>query len=230
MTPTRDQIKDLCTRFPSTGERCYARGKLATDPLYPAVRRALGERDETPLLDIGCGMGVLAFYLRLTGWKGPIHGLDYDARKIDTANRLAPGFPGEHCFQCADATQGLPPHLGHVTILDILQYFPGPERARLLEESARRVAPGALLVLRTGLVAANWRFRVTRFMDHVAKAANWMKSPPLHYPEAGEIESALRGAGLEGSLAPLWGRTPFNNWLGVFSRPEDAPPRKAADG
>jgi hypothetical protein len=45
-----------------------------------------------------------------------------------------------------------------------------------------------------------------------------MKSPPLHYPEAEEIESVLRGAGLEGSLNPLWGRTPFNNWLGVFVR------------
>jgi SAM-dependent methyltransferase len=220
MTPTREQLKDLCDRFPTTGERCYARGKLATDPLYPAVRRALGERDVVPLLDIGCGMGVLAFYLRITGWKGPIRGLDYDARKIETANRLAPGFPGEQRFECADAMQGLPDHLGHVTILDILQYFPKPDRTRLLEEAARRVAPGSMLVLRTGLAAPGWRFRVTRFMDHVAKVANWMKSPPLHYPTASEIESLLRGAGLEGSLVPLWGRTPFNNWLGVFSRAE----------
>ncbi len=220
MTPTRDQLKDLCSRFPTVGERCYARGKLATDPLYPAVRRALGGRDSLPLLDIGCGMGVLAFYLRITGWEGSIRGLDYDARKIETANRVASGFSGKHHFECADATRGLPEHAGHVTILDILQYFPHAERARLLEEAARRVAPGGLLVLRTGLASPGWRFRVTRFMDHVAKLANWMKSPPLHYPEASEIESTLRGAGLEGSLVPLWGRTPFHNWLGVFSRAE----------
>lgn len=218
MTPTRAQLKDLCDRFPTTGERCYARGKIATDPLYPAVRRALGELHNIPLLDVGCGMGLLAFYLRATGWKGPVHGLDYDARKIETANRLASGFPGDQRFECADATRGLPDHLGHVTILDILQYFPQPERARLLEEAARRVAPGALLVLRTGLAAPGWRFRVTRFMDHVAKAANWMKAPPLHYPTAPEIEGVLHRSGLRGSLTPLWGRTPFNNWLGVFAR------------
>lgn len=218
MIPSRAQLKDLCARFPTTGERCYARGKLATDPLYPAVRRAFGERTDKPLLDIGCGMGLLAFYLRLTGWQGPVRGLDYDPRKIETANRLAPGFPGDQQFECADAIQGLPNHLGHVTILDILQYFPELERTRLLEEAASRVAPGALLVLRTGLAAPGWRFRVTRLMDHFANAANWMKAPPLHYPTAPEIENVLRSAGLQGSLTPLWGRTPFNNWLGVFAR------------
>lgn len=220
MTPTREQLRDLCGRFPTAGERGYARGKLATDPLYPAVRGALGGLDKLPLLDIGCGMGVLAFYLRLTGWNGPIRGLDYDARKIETANHLAPGFKGQQHFECADATQGLPGHHGHVTMLDILQYFPRPEREKLLREAAARVAPGGLLVLRTGLAGTGWRFRVTRVMDHAANLANWMKAPPLLYPDAAEIEGRVRGEGLQGSLVPLWGRTPFNNWLGVFSRAE----------
>ena len=46
-----------------------------------------------------------------------------------------------------------------------------------------------------------------------------MKSPPTQYPRKEEIESLLAAAGLQGSLQPLWGRTPFNNWLGVFHRP-----------
>ena len=217
MIPPRPALRDLARRFPTVSERCYVRGKLASDPLYPAVLRALDGTD-APLLDIGCGMGLLGFYLRLGGWMPPISGIDYDARKIKTACRLAPDFPGKLDFARGDAMAGLPPHSGSVTILDILQYFPVAERARLLAAAADRVSPGGVLVIRTGLTDSSLRFHITRAMDHVASLARWMKSPPLHYPTAGEITDTLARAGLDGRFTPLWGRTPFNNWLGVFRR------------
>jgi hypothetical protein len=41
----------------------------------------------------------------------------------------------------------------------------------------------------------------------------WMKSPPVWYPQRQQIEDTLRDAGLRVNFQPLWGRTPFNNWL-----------------
>lgn len=194
--------------------------KLASDPLYPAVHEAL--RDTSlPLLDVGCGMGVLAFYLRQRGWIHPLTGLDFDARKIDTARALAPEFPPLGEFLHGDACTVLPAHHGSVTILDILQFFAAEDRNTLLENCAARVAPGGQLVIRISLMDDSWRFRITRLVDRMAKLVNWMQSPPVHYPRSGEVESILTRAGLQGSFRPLWGHTPFNSWLGVFHRPQE---------
>ena len=41
----------------------YAGRKLRRDPIFPAAYELLRESNE-PLLDVGCGVGLLAFYLR----------------------------------------------------------------------------------------------------------------------------------------------------------------------
>jgi len=63
--------------WPRVPNRCYVASKIATDPLYPAAFGALREC-ALPLLDIGCGMGVFAFYLRGRGWQPAILAIDYD--------------------------------------------------------------------------------------------------------------------------------------------------------
>ncbi|MEM9236743.1 MAG: methyltransferase domain-containing protein, partial [Verrucomicrobiota bacterium] len=116
-------IDRIASAYPKTWDRCYVRSKLKSDPLYDAVLAELKDHD-LPLLDLGCGLGLTAFYLRDSGMKSDMLGLDYDERKIEGANavvrqRQDEGFRFEH----HDARQGLPEHQGHVTILDILQFF-----------------------------------------------------------------------------------------------------------
>jgi len=40
-----------------------------------------------------------------------------------------------------------------------------------------------------------------------------MQERPRSYPTAAGLRRTLEGAGLQVSLAPLYGNTPFNNWL-----------------
>ena len=207
----------LSRLFPDIPTRCYAFCKLATDPLYPAVRRAL-DGCRGPLLDIGCGIGLAAFHLRAHGWTGAMRGIDYDPRKIAAATAVAARVAPDMTFTTGDARTDLPPHAGSVTILDILQYFAPADQDALLDAAAARVAPGERLVIRTGLQSAGWRFAITRAVDRFAAAARWMKAPPVHYPVPEGLVARLEAAGLAGTLTPLWGRTPFNNWLAVFSR------------
>ncbi|MGI9243362.1 MAG: class I SAM-dependent methyltransferase, partial [Verrucomicrobiales bacterium] len=72
------------------------------------------------------------------------------------------------------------------------------------------------LVIRSTLAAPGWRFRVTRFGDHLAKATFWMRSAPTHYPTEASIREILEPNGLRGECRPLWGKTPFNNYLLTF--------------
>ncbi len=207
----------LALRYRGPHEFHYVLFKVLLDPVYRATISAL-HGSVLPLLDIGCGPGLLACYLRRCGFSGAIHGFDYDARKIEIARRATESLP--NCqFDTGDARTSLPPHHGHVTILDILQFFTPTEQEALLREAAARVAPGGRLIIRSCLKDEGWRFGVTRAGDWFAKVTAWMKEHPVHYPTEGQLRAVLEGAGLRGAVTPLPGRLPFNNFLLVFERP-----------
>ncbi|BCX46670.1 methyltransferase [Haloferula helveola] len=198
-------------------DKHYVAAKLRSDPLYEAVLDELRGSD-LPLLDLGCGLGVLAFYLREHGLEVPIHSLDYDDRKIAEAQRLAEdrGTSGLS-FAFHDAREGLPEHHGNVTILDILQFF-SPEQIRtLLGLAADRVAPGGKLVIRSCVRDESLRFKATVAGDVLAKATFWMKAAPTHYPTSEDFRETLSPHG-EVEITPLWGSTPFNNHLIVLKK------------
>lgn len=196
----------------------YVPSKLRTDPVYSAVVSEIGASALT-VLDIGCGIGLLAFYLRESGVTADITGCDYDAWKITNAKCMAErgGYAGLS-FLAADARMGLPDFSGNVVILDILQFFKRPEQEALLRLAATRVAEGGKLVIRSGLHDDSTRFRITVAGDWLAKLTFWMKSGPVCYPDRDLFESVLGSAGLKVKISPLWGGTPFNNHLIVAGR------------
>lgn len=196
----------------------YARAKLASDPLYPGVADAL--RDTTaPLLDLGCGLGLLAHTLRAAGIDMPYRGVDVDARKIARAIEVAARAGlRDAAFETLDLTRDMPEHRGSVAILDVLQYLDPEAQARLLDAAVAMLAPGAKLVIRTGLDDGGRRLRITRLTDRAARMIGWMYSPPRAYPRADDLRARLESAGLTVQFMPLYGDTPFNNWRVVATR------------
>ncbi len=210
----------ISRRYEWPWDQHYASVKLRTDPVYEAVFDAVDAAGspDLPVLDIGCGPGLLSFYLRERGWKAPILGIDYDARKIRMANWQASRYYDDLEFREGDAREGVPDFLGHVTILDILQFFTPEQQEAVLRAAARSVAPGGVLVIRNCLADRSWRFRWTRLCDTFAYLVRWMKSHQTCYPTERRIRAVLEMEGLEGEFRPLWGGTPFNTWLIVYRR------------
>src|SRR6478752_6256068 len=68
--------------------RIYVGNKLRSDPIFPAAFELLRASSQ-PLIDLGCGVGLLAFYLRERGFREPITGFDRDDRKISRARVVA---------------------------------------------------------------------------------------------------------------------------------------------
>ncbi len=210
-------IQKIASLFPGRWEHHYISAKLRTDPLYAALEEEF-RGTEKPLLDLGCGLGLLAFFLRAKGIDVPIHGLDYDQRKVELATQAAEtSSTRDATFSHHDARSGLPEHNGNVSILDILQFFTPNEQETLLNLAAARVAPEGKLVIRSGLRDNSIRFRITVLGDLLAKATSWMKAAPTHYPTAEDFHRTLTPFG-KVEISPLWGRTPFNNHLIVLTR------------
>lgn len=205
-------------RFGNRHDYYYTLAKLRTDPLYPGVLSALRGQD-APLMDLGCGLGLLAHALRQDGQAMPYIGVDVDAPKIERARRIGVKA-GLHDarFDVVDLARGYPPHAGSVAILDVLQFLSRDEQTALLDAAIAMLAPGATLVMRAALDDGSARIRRTRAADRFAALVRWMPAQPKHYPAVDDLRARFDAAGLHVSIEPFYGNTPFNNWLIVARR------------
>ncbi len=214
----RRSRQDIASRYDGHLQRCYVLGKLASDPVYAATA-ALLAGSPLPLLDIGCGIGLLGQYLHVCGHQASYFGLDHDPRKVAAgqhAARLA-GLQEAIELRCADASD-LPSMQGHVLLLDVLHYLPAAAQQALLRQASRHLAPTGQLIIRNVLREPNWRFHATRIEEFFLHASGWIRGGPQHYPDETELRAPLESAGLRVRVESLRGRTPFNSYLLVAQR------------
>lgn len=201
-------------------QRGYVRGKLAADPVYAATATLVAGTSR-PLLDIGCGIGLLGLYLHAQGHTQPWLGLDQDARKIAAGQQAVrrAGLEASMRLEQADVDE-LPPIHGHVALLDVLHYLPAARQAPLLQAAARQLAPDGCLIIRNVLRDRSWRFHATRAEEFLLRTSGWIPGGAQHYPSADEVRAPLEVAGLDVQIRPLRGRTPFNSFL-IVARPRN---------
>jgi SAM-dependent methyltransferase len=209
-----DVANRLAALYPRRWLQGYVRWKVRTDPAYRGALAVLRDRT-TPLLDLGCGLGILAFYLREHDYTAPILGIDFDERKIDVARQVATRYRGID-FIAGDAREPLPE--GHdIVLLDLLHYFDANSRKRIMSNVASAVAPNGIVVIRQAIHDGSWRARFTAFVDDAARTLRWMKAEKLQLPTRDEIVSAFDG--FDADVKPLHGMMTYNNYLFVFRRP-----------
>lgn len=207
--------RDVANRIASLYERrslqSYARWKVRMDEVYEMVVDVLGNRS-APVVDVGCGVGILPFYLREHGHTGQIVGFDFDARKIAEARKAAKRYRGID-FVTADARSPLPD--GHdVVLLDVLQYLDPRDHPAILANAARAARDGGVVIIRQGIADGSWRHRASMLVDGFGRLIRWMRAERLRYPSRETLLAAFEG--FDAEIRPLWGRTPFNNYLFVF--------------
>jgi SAM-dependent methyltransferase len=209
-------IRRIVARYRRWRHRRYVHGKLTWDPMFEAAV-PLFAGSTHPLLDIGCGLGLLGQYLRESGFRTPYFGVDPDGAKIEEARSAAMSDALELDFATVDAAS-LPPFRGDVALIDVLHYLPEALQQQALANAASRVAPDGLLVIRNVLRDASWRFRLTVAEERFLAALGWMRFATGHFPRREDIEAPLAALGFDVRVEPLWGRTPFNSYLIVARR------------
>lgn len=199
--------------LPSRYHYYYALSKLAMDPIYAGVR-GIFDITQAPLLDVGCGIGLLPQCLRASGFDIDYRGFDIDAAKIDIArSAAAQGGLARARFEVVDLAREFPDHSGSVALLDVMQYLEASVRDELLARASRCISPAGRLIIRAGIDDGSWRASLTRAADKLGHAVRWMATPPRSQPTREDIVAMLAAHGLSSEFQPLSGTTPFNNWL-----------------
>lgn len=206
----RDVAVRIARRFDSRLLRGYVVGKLLIDPMYEAVlARVAGSA--APIVDVGCGVGLAGLFLREHGVRVPITGIDFDRRKVE-AGRKAVAHDPDVELHVGDARDPLP-RTGTVLLLDVLHYFSGDEQQAILRNAA---AAADLVIVRDAIRDSSWRYRATALAETFARAVFWLKAERLNFLSLEEIAGPF--AGFEIESVPMYGRTPFNNYMLVFRR------------
>lgn len=198
----------LHERYDTPFLRSYVRSKLRSDPVYGAVLPLLLDHPH-PIVDLGCGVGLLPLLLRESGFTREIVGIDFDAKKISSAKKATRDVD----FRVGDARDPLPPNHS-VVMLDLLHYFTNDEQQTILANAAHAVPPGGMIIIRDAIDDASWRYRATWLAESFARLVFWLKAERLNFPTRERL--TIPGFAIE--ARPLWGRTPFNNYLFVARR------------
>jgi cyclopropane fatty-acyl-phospholipid synthase-like methyltransferase len=215
--------KEVATRiaamFPTRFLKGYVYWKIRTDPAYRAVSDSLNGARDLPLLDLGCGTGLLAFYLREHGFSGRVHGVDIDGPKIQVAQSIAEKGGVDALFECRDFRDMHDSPMGHVTMLDVLLYVTPDVQRELIARAVEFVCPKkGVFIIRSGIGDGSWRHRFTHTLDNIARMIGWMMKVPVNYPSREIFTEVFDRCGFEVEFRPLWGRTPYNNHLVVARR------------
>lgn len=197
--------------------RGYAIGKLALDPAYPEVAARLRSSPH-PLMDVGCGMGLLAAYLKEHGHNGAGIGIDADGKKIGIAEEALRDVTPRMDFRVGDARE-LPDFSGDVVMLDVLHYFDAAGQREVLQAIANRLAPGAAALIRIGLRQRNWRYAVTWLEEWFIRLNGWIPVRGTNFPTREDVIAPFDELGFICKCEPMWGLTPFNSHLFEFRRP-----------
>ena len=207
----------VAARFRQRWLRHYVRGKVRHDQIYSTAYELL-RSSENPILDIGCGVGLLAFYLRERACPQPVLGLDVDARKIRYGTEIAARSYEDVELRFHDVQETLPDFCGNITLFDVLHYLPGPAQSALLSRLTACVAPGGVLIIRDCPREPRPRFWTTFVAEKFAQAISWNLSTPLHFPTRASINGIFDPREFQRESRPLWGRSPFNNHIFIFRR------------
>jgi len=231
----RDTLVDAAAARYRTGGRFawhFARSKLRHDPVFCGLLATGVIPDAARLVDLGCGQGLLAAWLRSartlyeagtwpSGWPPPpiiggYFGVELMPSDVARARRalhgdaeFAPGDMRTAAFGRADV----------VVILDVLHYVDFADQGSLLRRVRAALRPGGVLVARIGDAAGGPGFRWSVWSDHAVAFCRGHRLRRLYCRSTAEWTAVLAELGFVVDAAPMRQGTPFANTLLVARVP-----------
>ena len=217
---TRKRARAFRRSFRRAGCAVTSAGKLRRDDVFRAAYELLREAAE-PILDVGCGIGLLAVLSsRTRGVEQPVTGLDVDANKVQHA-RAATAKTGYSGLTFLDQDVGpriariLRQHRSSSTRCIIST---PPRRKGCFRNLPRASRPAGCSLLRDCPRDRSARFWATYLGEIFAQTVSWNIGGPLHFPTRASINEAFGDEMFAREERAMFGGGPFNNRLFIFRR------------
>lgn len=234
----RRLVARAAMRFRAAGRGPYyfARGKLGGDPVFAAVLRDGRIKDGARIVDVGCGLGILAALLaaaerceahRASDWprswapspqRWTLRGFDLRRNAIAAGQRALADVGDRVALSVDDVRHVVLRECDVVVMLDVLHYIDFIAQTRLLTNTHAVLAPAGTLLLRVGDAAPNWRFRVTSAADWWVTFARQRSWPRFYCRPLAEWLVLLEGIGYSVVAQPMSQGTPFANVLLIATK------------
>jgi cyclopropane fatty-acyl-phospholipid synthase-like methyltransferase len=204
----------------------FARGKFSGDPVFRAMLERGLLLGRGHILDLGCGQGLLASWLRAAllcyesgtwpqGWPPAptprsTRGIELMVRDVERARaalgpscEISQGDIRSTDFGITDA----------VVILDVLQYMTREEQLQVLKRVRAALPARGLLLLRIGDADGGLRFRYSQWVDKLVMLLRGHSSVNTHCRSATQWREIVRECGFEVQATPMSEGTRFANVL-----------------
>jgi SAM-dependent methyltransferase len=228
-TPLNAVLLDAaCEPYRNAGRFAYyfARGKLRGDPVYRAILELGLLIGRARVLDLGCGQGLLAAWLRAAehcyesgswpqAWPPAptalsTRGIELMSRDVARA-RSALGAAAE--VSQADICDTAFGTVDAVVILDVLHYMKPQAQLEILRRVRAALPPRGLLLLRVGDTGGGLRFRCGQWSDQLLLLLRRQSIQVQHCRSVAQWCRLLRECGFDSEAKPMSRGTPFANVL-----------------
>jgi SAM-dependent methyltransferase len=221
-------IDRACEPYRRAGLYAYnfARGKLSSDPVFRALLEHGLLLGRGHILDLGCGQGLLASWLRAAllcyesgswpqGWPPAptprsTRGIELMGRDVERARaalgpacEISQGDIRSTDFGTTDA----------VVILDVLHYMTREEQLHVLKRVRAALPERGLLLLRIGDADGGLRFRYSQWVDKLVMLFRGHSPVNTHCRSATQWREIVRKCGFEVQATPMSEGTRFANVL-----------------
>lgn len=208
----------------------FAHAKLEMDQVYLDVVKDGVLPDAGVLYDLGCGQGLMLSLLGTardryatgewpTGWPAPPSGLELRGIELRprVAKRTRELLQDLATIETRDLSEASLPSCEAVLLVDVLHLMTADAQDRLLEDIARALTPGGVLVLREADASGGWRFRMVRLGNRLTALFHGRFGRHFSFRAASAWAAKLKSLGFEvARLTPNRGG-PFANFV-VYAR------------
>ena len=204
----------------------FAKGKLGGDPVFSGLLQHGLIPTRSRILDLGCGQGLLAAWLRAaetlcsagrwpSDWPTApkattFRGIELMPRDVQRAGVI---FSDGVLVEQGDIRTAEFGQADVVVILDVLHYMDIPAQDDVLRRVRAALGTDGTLLLRIGNAAGGWPFRISNWVDFMAATARGHRLGKLHCRTLDQWKLALQSLGFKVKSVPMSQGTPFANVL-----------------
>ncbi len=193
--------------------------------LTPYARMAARIPESGPVLDLGCGHGLLSIALATQGPHRQVLGIDHDLERIALARQAGQGIPNLQIQEGSLLEPPAGPWSG-ITAIDVMHYFEPALQEKILNGAFAGLAPGGVLALREVDPRGGLASRFNRFYEKIATATGFTQAEKkgLHFRSPEEWCALLARLGFTVRSEPC-SSILFADILYVCEKPRGLPAR-----